>query len=88
MLETKDASDSLFVEYRETFLLVSGSSLADPLNYPFRFLAEEEEFAFIFSWGCFVSVLIHASPPAIIATVDFDKKMTLIVLVPDVKRSI
>jgi hypothetical protein len=88
VFETKDSSNCLLVKYRKTLLLVSGPSLADPLDYSLRFLAEEEEFALIFSWGCFVRMLVHASPPAVIATVNFDKKMTFIVLVPDVKRAI
>jgi hypothetical protein len=88
VFETEDSSNRLLIKYRKTLLLVSGPSLADPLDYSLRLLAEEEEFALIFSWGCLIRMLVYGSSPAVVATVDFDEKMTLIVFIPDVEGTI
>ena len=88
VFETEDSSNRLLIKYRKTLLLVSGPSLADPLDYSLRLLAEEEEFALIFSWGRFIRMLVHGSSPAVVATVDFDEEMTLIVFIPDVEGTI
>ncbi len=88
MFETEDSSNRLLIKYRKTLLLVSCPSLADPLYYPLRLLAEEEEFALIFSWGCLICMLVYGSSSAVVATVDFDEKMTLIVFIPDIEGTI
>ena len=50
VFETEDSSNRLLIKYRKTLLLVSGPSLADPLDYSLRLLAEEEEFALSACW--------------------------------------
>jgi hypothetical protein len=69
-------------------LLVSGPSLADPLNYSFGLFAKQKELALIFSWGCFIRMLVYGSPPTAITTVDFNEKVTPIVFIPDVEGTI
>jgi hypothetical protein len=82
LLKGEDSGYRLLVEYRETFPFIGSPSLGYPLDYPFWLFAEKEVLAFVFTGWCAVSVLIGASAPSFVGTVDLYKQVFRVVFVP------
>jgi hypothetical protein len=85
VFKCKDASNGFLVEHGQTLLLISGPCLRYPRYYALGFFAQEETFALIFVRGSFIRVLIKACRPSVVARINFEGAVALVVLVSDVE---